>query len=206
MFFNRFVSGFASGTLLMLIVGGAIVVFSDNDVESKGTSVPPTSTIPVTSSALPSSSTGVSDQPVVSSEGHDRTLTILVEDVINDNNTALVSEIFAPDYIGHLPSSEINWENMTIETYLELPILLHGAIPDLLVTPEILFVAGDWAAMRGTLTGTFRSELYDISPTREEVNVSFTSLYRFNAEHKIAEEWISYDTLLFVQQFGLQER
>lgn len=204
----RFLSGLIAGIILTLIVGGAIIAFTDSDDADSETDRKPSAT--ATRAVLDEDTNDVSaptagpTRPVISTDGHDRTIALLVDDVINDKNTELVPEIFAPDYIGHLPQSDFNWDSMTIDTYLELPLLLHASIPDIRVVPEILFVSDDWVAMRGTLSGTFQSELYDISPTRDQINISFTSLYRFNDENQIAEEWISYDTHLFVQQFGLE--
>ena len=204
----RFLSGILTGIILTLIVGGAIIALTDSD-DAKSDSDRKSSAT-ATRVALDEATTDVTapsavpTRPVISANGHDRTIALLVDDVINDKNIELVPEIFAQNYIGHLPQSDFNWDGMTIDTYLELPLLLHASIPDIRVTTEILFVSDDWVAMRGTLSGTFQSELYDISPTRDQIDLSYTSLYRFNDENQIAEEWISYDTYLFVQQFGLE--
>jgi predicted ester cyclase len=207
-FMMRFLSGLITGMILTFMVGGAIFALTDLDIASSDLDREPSAT--ATKVLLDeevndvSAPTAVPTRPVISTDGHDRTIALLVDEVINDKNTELVPEIFAPNYIGHLPQSDFNWDRMTIDTYLELPLLLHASIPDIRVTPEIVFVSDDWVVMRGILSGTFQSELYDISPTRDQINISFTSLYRFNDENQIAEEWISYDTHLFVQQFGLE--
>lgn len=209
---HRVVTGLAA--ILLFAVGiliGARLV-ADSSSSASNDTPPPTSTVEAaapTATAAPAEDATVDtvSEPAVTSvldtqSPHETTIRRLVEDVINDANTDILDELFADDYIGHLPASETTWPNLDIASYRELPILLHGAIPDIRVMPEIVVAEGDLLAMRAVLTGTFQSEFYDISPTRAPVEVVFTVIYRFNDEGKIAEEWLEFDTLAFAQQFG----
>lgn len=209
---NRVVTGLAA--ILLFAVGiliGARLV-ADSSSSGSNNTPPPTSTVeaaaPTVTAAPAEDMTAdtIPDPaaaPVLDIQSpHESTVRLLVEDVINDANTDILDELFAVDYIGHLPASETTWPNLSISSYNELPILLHRAIPDIRVTPEIVVAEGDLLAMRAVLTGTFQSELYNISPTGAPVEVVFTVMYRFNDEGKIAEEWLEFDTLAFAQQFG----
>lgn len=209
---NRGVTGLAA---ILLFAAGILIgarLAADSSSSGSNDTPPPTSTIeaaaPTVTAApaenvTPDMSSAITPGPLADSPSpHAATIQRLVDDVINDANTDILGEIFADDYIGHLPASETTWPGLDIASYRELPILLHTAIPDIRVMPEIVVAEGDLLAMRAVLTGTFQSEFYDISPTRAPVEVVFTVIYRFNDEGKIAEEWLEFDTLAFAQQFG----
>lgn len=209
---NRILTGLAAVALIAVgIIIGALLAGDTSSSESSNTQSPtttveaaaPTPTTASEADAGPAVTPELTPGPLVEEQSaHKNTVRRLVEDVMNDSNTDILDEIFAEDYIGHLPASEMTWPNLDITGYRELPILLHTAIPDIRITPEIVVEEGDMLAMRAVLTGTFLSELYDISPTRDEIQVVFTVIYRFNDEGKIAEEWLEFDTLEFARQFG----
>jgi len=200
----RFARGLLTGVVLSIIVLiGALFLFNNLSVESNDT--PATGTLsPSLTAAATHSLHSLTTTPELSSQRpNERTIQRLVDEVLNDGNTEVLSEIFAPGYMGHLPASETTWPSLTVESYNELAILLRNAIPDIRVIPEIVISDGEWVAMRAVLQGTFESEFYDLSPTRQPINLVFTILYRFNDEGKIVEEWLEYDTLAFAQQFGV---
>lgn len=191
-------------TSIFLIIVGFLGGFLATDLfssDSKNTPAPETQAPTLTPSALPPSpAAAVSADPLTP---YKRTITLLVEDVINDQNTDILDQIFAPDYVGHLPVSQTDRPTLEYADYAELPVLLHTAVPDIRVTPEIMIGEGDMIAMRAVLRGTFESEFYDIPPTRAALEITYTTIYRFNEDGKIAEEWISYDTVDLARQFGL---
>jgi predicted ester cyclase len=193
-----------AGVIVSLVVMGSALLFIDNrtsepdDVSPKETSTPSLPAAESTSLTSPTATAALNFQ-----QPHEQVIQRLVDDVINDGETESLEEIFAPGYVGHLPASETTWPGLTIDSYRELAILLHNAIPDIRVTPEIVISSGERLAMRATLRGTFEGEFYDFSPTGQPLSIVFTVIYRFDDTGKIAEEWIEYDTLAFAQQFGI---
>ena len=198
----------AAGVMVGILTGAALIagiwaLSDESDAEPVQTPLPPaTATAQPAPTATPVPE--ATSAPLVAFQSpYTDTIRRLVNDVFNDRNTDILDDIFAPDYVGHLPASETTWTTLTRARYRELPVMLHAAIPDIRITPELLVGDGDMVAMRAVLTGTFLGELYNVSPTREPVEVVFTVMYRFNDAGQIVEEWIEYDTLTFAQQFAL---
>lgn len=202
---KRVLMGIASIFLIIVGFWGGFLATDILSSDSKDTAVPETQAPTLTPSVLPPSpaaavSAQAANDPLTS---YKRTITLLVEDVINDQNTDILDQIFAPDYVGHLPASQTDRPTLEYADYAELPVLLHTAVPDIRVTPEIMIGEGNMIALRAVLRGTFESEFYDIPPTRAALEITYTTIYRFNEDGKIAEEWISYDTVDLARQFGL---
>ncbi len=201
---NRFTRRLMAGVVVCLVLMGGALLFLDNrtsepdDRPLSDTSTPALTVAEPTSIASATATLALDFQ-----QPHELIIRRLVDDVINDGEIEALEEIFAAGYVGHLPASETTWPGLTIDSYRELAILLHNAIPDIRVTPEIVISGGEWVAMRAVLRGTFEGEFYDFSPTGEPLSIVFTVIYRFDGDGKIAEEWIEYDTLEFAHQFGI---
>ncbi len=127
----------------------------------------------------------------------------MIEEGFNQGNVDVVNEVYSPDYIGHLPSSEVNRDSLTFDDYQELIILLRTAIPDLQISGEMVIEEGNLVAVYAVLQGTFASEFYDMPPTGQVIHLAFTVIQRFDEQGKITEEWIAYDTMALMEQFGM---
>ena len=78
---------------------------------------------------------------------------------------------------------------------------LRSTMPDMCVTTEDIFGAGDRVAMRIRVTGTHTREVLGIAPTGKRVEFSAINIYRL--EHgKIAETWQLPDVWGFMSQVG----
>lgn len=126
----------------------------------------------------------------------------VIDEAFNAGNIEILSEIFAPEFVGHLPASEIDRAEMTYTDFEEALLLLRVAVPDLKMFPEILLAEGQFVAVRARLQGTFVSEYYDYPPTNEMLDLVFTAFFRFNDEDQVVEGWIAYDTEMLEQQLG----
>jgi len=201
---NRFTRQLIAAGVVILVLMGSALLFIDNRTSEPDEPTEPDTLTPTLAAAEPLAVASITATPALDlQQPHEQIIRRLVDDVLNDGETEALEEIFAPEYVGHLPASETTWPGLTIDSYRELAILLHNAIPDIRVTPEIVISSGEWVAMRAVLRGTFEGEFYDFSPTGQSLNVVFTVIYRFDDSGKIAEEWIEYDTLAFAQQFGI---
>lgn len=67
---------------------------------------------------------------------------------------------------------------------------------------EIAAVGDDRVAERWTGTGTHNAEVMGIPPTGRSVKVSAVHLFRIEGG-KVAEQWVVWDTLGFMQQIGV---
>jgi steroid delta-isomerase-like uncharacterized protein len=76
------------------------------------------------------------------------------------------------------------------------------AFPDVHLTVEDTFAAGDRLAVRWTSRGTHEGVLMGIPPSHNKIEVAGISIFRMVAG-KVAEEWESFDALGMMQQIGV---
>lgn len=126
----------------------------------------------------------------------------LVE-AFNDGNSEVVSEIFAPDYVGYIPDNPIIDSTLDATKISELIQLMDSAFPNLQIESELLIQEGNLVAQRAVIHGDFLSEFYDVPPTENPVEFRVNVFYRFNDAGLIVEQWIELDTLDVLQQFGI---
>ena len=75
--------------------------------------------------------------------------------------------------------------------------------PDLRVPIEEILEVGDRVVTRCRAIGTNTGEAYGQNPTGQAINFTGQHIFRI-ADGRIAEEWVVYDTLAFIQQSGFQ--
>lgn len=119
-------------------------------------------------------------------------------DVWNTGNLDAVGESVTPDYVRHDPNSP---EVRGPDAERQLVAMYLAAFPDLHFTVEDLVAEGGTVAARMTVRGTHRGELLGIPPTGRQVTIVAIELYRL-AGGRIAEQWITMDTLGLLQQLG----
>jgi steroid delta-isomerase-like uncharacterized protein len=121
-------------------------------------------------------------------------------EAFNTGNPDIVDETVATDFVLHDPGlpedlrgpeGAKQWVNM-----------FHTGFPDIHVTIEDLVAEGDKVAKKYTCRGTHKGEFAGIPPTGNQVAVPGISIYRI-AGGKIAELWMSYDSLGTMQQLGV---
>ena len=77
------------------------------------------------------------------------------------------------------------------------------AFPNLNVTLEDEIAEGD-VVTRWTIRVTpYQGELMGIAPTEKQIELKGITIYRIEADKKIAEEWERYDNLGLMQQLGV---
>jgi len=111
-----------------------------------------------------------------------------LEEVLNNQNDALVDELFAPDYVNHLlPGGR--------EGFKQFAPMLLSAFPDLKIhySIEHLIAEGDHVVARIT---------FHITNAGKEATGSDLSEYRL-ANGKIVEDWPPSGTAALLQQVGV---
>ena len=121
------------------------------------------------------------------------------DEMFNQKNTAVLDELFSPDYVYHGPQ---NQELRGTEGLKKILSQFLEAFPDLHLEIKDLVAEGDKVASRVTMTGTHQGELHGIAPTGKEVNTTIILITRF-ADGKVAEDWESRDDLGLLQQLGV---
>jgi predicted ester cyclase len=116
------------------------------------------------------------------------------EEVWNQNRTAAIDELLAEDIVihGHVP--EIHGR----EAFKELYRVFRAALPDMRITPELVFGSGDLVAAHCTVEGTQTGELFGIPPRNRRVTFSGTSIGRVRGG-VFVEGWDQYN---FLELYG----
>jgi steroid delta-isomerase-like uncharacterized protein len=121
------------------------------------------------------------------------------EDGVNKQNLNIADEVFAPDYVGHLPGLP---PVQGLDAYKQVASGFYTAFPDLQTTVEDLIAEGDKVAVRHSWRGTHKRDFQGIPPTGKQVTFTSMDIYRI-VGGKIAEEWIEIDMLGLLQQLGV---
>ncbi len=121
-----------------------------------------------------------------------------LEEVWSQGKLDVIDEIFAADYVGHMPGSPDIHGPEEDKQYVTI---YRIAFPDMQLTIEEMIAEGDKVAVRWTFTGTHKGELMGIPPTGVQVAMTGISIGRF-AGGKFVEGWDYADALGMFQQLG----
>lgn len=122
----------------------------------------------------------------------------LIEDGFSGGNLDLIDEICAEEFVGHDPLSGDQDREAVKQTFAGY----REAFPDLEITIEEIFAAGDKVVTRWTVQGTFENELLGLEPTGERGSpVEGISIDRYE-DGKMIETWGQWDTLTFLRDIG----
>jgi predicted ester cyclase len=80
--------------------------------------------------------------------------------------------------------------------------MVLAAFPDLHISIDQLIAEGETVVGRFTLRGTQQGEFNGIPPTHKQIAFTATETFRVQAD-RIAEQWVSMDTLGMLQQLGV---
>ncbi len=127
----------------------------------------------------------------------------LMADVVVEGSIEAYDELYADDFVGHLPPSTGDWSELTKPQLLDLIVQVRRAISDATFATDLLLAEDDLVAQRVTLSGTFASEFFDTVPTDVEFEVGFNVIYRFNDEGQIVEQWVEFDVAYLTGEVGL---
>jgi len=126
----------------------------------------------------------------------------MIDEAMNQQNLAVIDELFAADYLMHDPAWPMEvkgpegfkqWAGAMLE-----PFFSEGevAVNDMIAEEGKVVVRWTWS---GTHTGEFMG----FPPTGRRITVTGTSLHRF-ADGKFVESWVSYDALGMMLQITAQ--
>ena len=111
-----------------------------------------------------------------------------IEEILTNQNTALVDELFAPDYVNHfVPGGR--------EGFKQFFTMLRSAFPDLKMRNSIehLIAEGDYVVARVT---------FHFTNAGKEATVSDLAEFRLG-NGKIVEDWPPSGTAALMQQVGV---
>jgi steroid delta-isomerase-like uncharacterized protein len=124
----------------------------------------------------------------------------VLEEAFNSGNLDAIDEASSDDFVGHDPltgDQDTEAAKQQVATYRE-------AFPDIEITIEEIFSAGDKVVMRWSGSGTFKNPLMGQQPTGERGDpVRGITIDRFDDDGKITESWTQWDTMTFMRNLGL---
>lgn len=118
-------------------------------------------------------------------------------DVTATGNMDLLQEIFAPDFVAHLPNGDLPGLE-PLRAYLTA---FRAAFPDARYAIEEEITEGENVAARWRWEGTHDGPFHGIAPTGRRVSQTGTTVFRVSGS-KIVEAWPQADFLGLMQQLG----
>ena len=117
----------------------------------------------------------------------------------NDRDRQAEAELLAPEYVAHVPG--VSGPLVGLEAWTQFSGSFAEAFPDLRLTVEDIFSAGEKVAARVAFHGTHRGEFQGMPPTGKEVAFSSIEVNRV-VGGKVEEHWVELDLLGLMQQLG----
>jgi predicted ester cyclase len=108
------------------------------------------------------------------------------------------ADVLAPGYIAHAPGLP---GPLDLEGWSRFTDAFVEAFPDLSLTVEDIFSAGDMVAARVAFRGTHRGEFQGIPPTDKQVAFTSIEIDRM-VDGKVQEHWFELDQLGLMRQLG----
>lgn len=123
----------------------------------------------------------------------------IFEELINQENKAVIDEAFAPDVTIHDPFSGTTHGR---EAFRQLLGMFDAAFPGHRVAVEELIAEGDKVAVLHTHYATHNGPFMGLPPTGKQIVVNGLELFRLQ-DGKIAEFWRKDDDVSMLAQLGL---
>lgn len=123
-----------------------------------------------------------------------------VDEVINQGNYAVISEIYADDYENH--TTAIVGTVTGREGVRETVEQWRTAFPDVHATVDDAIASGDRVVTRVTVTGSHEGEWRGFAPTGHSIDLRIISIFRIQ-DGLIRERWENADMLSLLQQLGI---
>lgn len=121
------------------------------------------------------------------------------EELWNEGRLELVDVLLAEDYVNHSPSPGLPPGREGVRIVVRA---LRAAFPDLHYRVEDVVVGDDAVAVRTTVTGTHRGELFGAPPTGRSFRVPQLTVERFRGGRIVAHHRVT-DELGMLRQLGL---
>jgi steroid delta-isomerase-like uncharacterized protein len=121
-----------------------------------------------------------------------------LEECWNAGKLDVVDEIVAAEYVNRTEPDQPPGP----EAVKHLISTFRGAFPDVDNVIEDLVAEGDKVAVRVTIHGTHKGELFGIPPTEKRVKITGMAIYRL-ADGKLVEHWVTRDHLGLLQQLEI---
>lgn len=124
----------------------------------------------------------------------------IVREIWNVGNLNTADELVSDEYVMRNPTLDLDAEGP--EGLKNVVRTFRSSFPDLDVTIDDLVTQDDTVALRYTIEGTHQGDFLGIPPTGTEIEAHAMTMVRFEGGRAV-EEWVLYDVLGMMQQFGI---
>lgn len=121
------------------------------------------------------------------------------EELINQENRAVIDEVFAPDVVIHDP---MMGTAVGTNSFRQLMSVFDAAFPGHRVTVEQVLADGEFVSVLHTHTAVHNGPFMEIPPTGRQVKVGGLELFRL-CNGKIVEFWRKDDDVSLLMQLGV---
>jgi len=122
-----------------------------------------------------------------------------VEEGWNQQNAALIDELFTPNFYQHETGSETVTSSEALKQFHAGYL---AAFPDMHFTIEDLVAEGDKVVWRFKITGTNKGPLMGAPASGKGVALTGMIIFRLESS-RMAEAWLNFDVLGLLQQVGI---
>jgi predicted ester cyclase len=120
-------------------------------------------------------------------------------DVFGQSDMTLLDQIVADNWVNHDPSLPPLQGKAGAR---QLVALFQAGFPDVRVTVEDIFGAGDKVAFGFAIDGTNTGSLMDMAPTGKKVHVVGHGIIRV-VDGKVTDNWVTADFMGLMQRLGV---
>lgn len=120
------------------------------------------------------------------------------ESIFDGPNLDIVDEIFAEDFVGHLPLAP----ELDREGWKAYVASFYEGTPDLRQTTNLVIVGEDRLVLQVVYTGTHTGTLLGIPATGKPVTMTGTGVFTFNDEGLVIENRADLDVVGVLTQIG----
>ena len=129
-----------------------------------------------------------------------RALIVRLHEIWSDGNVAAIPEIYAADFVAHMPKGWDERESRNGHDGIRRAIeRLRTGFPDWREHVQDILIDGDKVAVRYYSTGTNRGSFDGHVATGRRVEVDELSIFRI-ADGRVVEQWCLNDDLAFGKQ------
>lgn len=119
---------------------------------------------------------------------------------INDRDLDRLNHLIAEDVVRHSAATS----GVTITNLEEFKAFLQtdfAAVPDSVISIDVIFGNSEYVAMRATYSGTQTGLMGPFPPSGNKVELPFVGILRI-ADGKITEMWVEWDNVFMLTQLG----
>jgi len=121
----------------------------------------------------------------------------IFEEIETAGDMSVIDEIFARDFVNHLPFGDMHGLDGAKQFFQMLRI----GFPDMTSTVKMQLAEGDMVATRWVSRGTHTGEFQGVPPTGNTIEITGIAISRI-ANGRIVEQWGNPDLLTMMQQIG----